>query len=197
MHASGGHKTGFFVDQREARREVAKLGKGLSVLDLCCYTGGFALAAARGGAKSVVGVDLDEEAVARARENAKLNRLDVPFEHADTFDFLRTKPNADLIVLDPPKLVMTPRGLPVAHKKSVDFNKLALAALKPGGLLFSFCCSGLIRPDEFVSQIREASLKADKPVRILRMTGQPPDHPVHVHCPEGRYLTGALVQVVS
>ncbi|MEE8107338.1 MAG: class I SAM-dependent rRNA methyltransferase [Planctomycetota bacterium] len=196
VHCSGGHKTGFFVDQREARRDVAWLAKGRKVLDLCCYTGGFALAAARGGAESVVGVDLDEEAVARAKDNAALNKLDVSFEHADTFDFLRTNPDADLIVLDPPKLVMTPRALPIAHKKSVDFNRLALSALKPGGLLFTFCCSGLIRPEEFASQIREASLRAERPVRILRMTGQPPDHPVHVHCPEGRYLTGFLVQVV-
>jgi len=191
----GGHKTGFFVDQRESRAEVARLARGRRVLDLFCYSGGFALAAAAGGARSVKGVDLDEAAVALARANAELNGLDVPFEHADAFDVLRRGGDADLIVLDPPKLAQHRRDLPRARRKSVDLHTLALQALPPGGLLFTFSCTGLIGPDEFTSHVREASRRADRPLKILRVTGQPPDHPVHIHCPESRYLTGLLVQV--
>ncbi|MGQ0613149.1 MAG: class I SAM-dependent rRNA methyltransferase [Planctomycetaceae bacterium] len=192
----GGHKTGFFVDQREARAEVERLAKGRRVLDLCCYTGGFSLAAARGGAASVRGVDLDEEAVALARENAKRNRARAAFEHADGFDVLRSGAGADLLLLDPPKLASTPRELPRAREKSIDWNVLALRALGPGGLLFTFCCTGLFSAADFLAHLAEASHRADRPARVLRVTGQPPDHPVHLHCPEGRYLTGLLLQAL-
>ena len=196
VDCTGGHKTGFFVDQRESRLEVGRLAKGRRVLDLCCYTGGFALAAAKGGAKSVTAVDLDEEAVDRARENATRNGLDLELLHADVFDFLRGRrgPPAELVVLDPPKLAARARDLGVARKKSVDFNRLALEALAPGGLLFTFSCTGLLSPDDFHRHLKEASVHAGRPVRVLRVTGQPPDHPVSIHCPESRYLTGILCQ---
>jgi len=191
-----GHKTGFFVDQREARREVARLAAGRSVLDLCCYTGGFTLAALKGGAREAVGVDLDEEAVSLARANASLNGLGgARFEHADAFDYLRAGARADLVVLDPPKLAAQRRLLGAAHRKSVDLNALALRAVRPGGLLFTFSCTGLFRAEDLLAQVREASVRAGRPARILRETGQPPDHPVHVHCPEGRYLSGLLLEV--
>jgi 23S rRNA (cytosine1962-C5)-methyltransferase len=189
----GGHKTGFFCDQRESRAEVARLAKGRRVLDLCCYTGGFALAAAKGGAREVTGVDLDEEAVALARENAALNGLDVPFEHADAFDVLRRKPRADLVVLDPPKLAARREDLARARRKSVDLNALALGALGPGGLLFTFSCTGLFSAEDFEAQVREAAARAGRDASVLRATGQPPDHPVDLSCPETRYLTGLLV----
>lgn len=195
VQCSRGHKTGFFVDQREARREVAQLARGRHVLDLCCYTGGFSLAAARGGAKSVRGVDLDEEAIAVARENGRLNSLDVSFEHADAFDALRAGARADLIVLDPPKLASSPRELGRARAKSIDFNALALEALQPGGLLLTFSCTGLFSSEDFLHHLREASVRAGRPARVLRVTGQPPDHPVHLDCPEGRYLSGVLLEV--
>ncbi|MCZ6787681.1 MAG: class I SAM-dependent methyltransferase, partial [Planctomycetota bacterium] len=195
VQCSRGHKTGFFVDQREARREVAQLARGRHVLDLCCYTGGCSLAAARGGAKSVRGVDLDEEAIAVARENGRLNSLDVSFEHADAFDTLRAGARADLIVLDPPKLASSPRELGRARAKSIDFNALALEALQPGGLLLTFSCTGLFSSEDFLHHLREASVRAGRPARVLRVTGQPPDHPVHLDCPEGRYLTGVLLEV--
>ncbi|MCK6459587.1 MAG: class I SAM-dependent rRNA methyltransferase [Planctomycetes bacterium] len=191
----GGHKTGFFCDQRESRAEVARLAKGRRVLDLCCYTGGFALAAAKGGAREVLGVDLDEEAVALARENAALNKLDVPFEHADAFDFLRKGPRPDLIVLDPPKLAARREDLPRARKKSVDLNALALGALGPEGLLFTFSCTGLFSAGDFESQVREAAARAGRDASVLRATGQPPDHPVDLSCPETRYLSGLLLRV--
>jgi len=191
----GGHKTGFFVDQRDSRRRVFELARGRRVLDLCCYTGGFALNAARGGARSVVGVDLDEWAVAGAEENARRNGLAVRFEHADVFEFLREKPSTDLVVLDPPKLARTRRGLVAARRKSVDFNRLAMEALDPGGLLFTFSCTGLFSEADFLSHLREAAADSGRSVRILETWGQPGDHPVHLHCPESRYLGCVLLQV--
>lgn len=190
----GGHKTGFFVDQRESRLDVLGLARGRHVLDLCCYTGGFALAAARGGAASVHAVDLDEKAIDVALENARLNGLDVAFEHADVFDALRGGARGDLIVLDPPKLAARPRELGAARRKSIDFNRLVFEALEPGGLLFTFSCTGLFSPDDFDRQVRTAARQAGRSVQILRITGQPPDHPVHVDCPESRYLTGMLLR---
>jgi 23S rRNA (cytosine1962-C5)-methyltransferase len=191
----GGHKTGFFCDQRESRAEVARLAKGRRVLDLCCYTGGFALAAAQGGAREVLGVDLDEEAVALARENAALNGLRVPFEHADAFDFLRSPRRTDFVVLDPPKLAAHREDLPRARKKSVDLNALALSALGSGGLLYTFSCTGLFSAEDFEAHVREAAVRAGREVRLLRRTGQPPDHPVDLFCPETRYLNGILLAV--
>jgi len=191
----GGHKTGFFCDQRESRAEVSRLAKGRRVLDLCCYTGGFALAAAKGGAREVHGVDLDEEAVALACENAALNKLDVPFEHADAFDVLRRGPRADLVVLDPPKLASRREDLPRARRKSVDLNALAFGALGPGGLLFTFSCTGLFSAGEFEGHVREAAARAGRDASILKWTAQPPDHPVDLSCPETRYLNGLLLEV--
>jgi 23S rRNA (cytosine1962-C5)-methyltransferase len=190
-----GHKTGFFCDQRGARAEVFRLAKGRRVLDLCCYTGGFALAAKKGGAREVVGVDLDEEAIALAKENALLNKLDVPFEHEDAFDFLRGKPRADLVVLDPPKLAARREDLQRARKKSVDLNALALGAVERSGLLFTFCCTGLFSLEEFEGQVREAAVRAGREASVLQRTGQPPDHPVDLFCPETRYLSGLLLSV--
>jgi len=190
-----GHKTGFFLDQRESRRRVARLARKWRVLDLCCYTGGFALAAARGGAAEVTAVDLDEDALALARENAERNGVRVRFEHADAFDFLRAGARADLVVLDPPKLAARRKDLGRARRKSVDLNTLALGAVAPGGLLYTFCCTGLFGADDFLGHVREACVRAGREARVLRVTGQPPDHPVHVHCPESRYLTGVLLQV--
>lgn len=195
VDCSGGHKTGFFCDQRESRAEVLRLAKGRRVLDLCCYTGGFALAAAKGNAREVLGVDLDEEAVALARENAALNKLDVLFEHADAFDFLRGGPRADLVVLDPPKLASRREDLARARKKSVDLNALAFGALGPGGLLYTFSCTGLFSAEEFEGQVREAAARAGREASVVRVTGQPPDHPVDLFCPETRYLSGLLVTV--
>ena len=195
VDCTGGHKTGFFIDQREARAEVMRLSRGRSVLDLCCYTGGFALAAAKGGAASVRGVDLDENAVAVAKRNAHLNGLRVDFDHGDAFDVLRDGVDADLVVLDPPKLTTRRKDVPRAWRKSIDFNRLALAALPPGGLLFTFTCTGMFSEADFAAQVRDAATLAGRSARVLRVTGQPPDHPVHVHCPESRYLSGLLLQV--
>ena len=165
------------------------------MLDLCCYTGAFSLAAARGGARSVTGVDLDEKALAVARQNAELNALQVEWVHADAFDHLRTGVQADLVVLDRPKLARSRHELGRAHKHSVDLNALALGAVRPGGRLHTFCCTRLISPDAFKAQVRDAARRADRAIEVLTVLGQPADHPVAPDCPEGRYLTGLVLGV--
>ncbi len=201
VDCGGGHKTGFFVDQRDNRVSVSDLAAGRRVLDLCCYTGGFALAAVRGGATAVTAVDLDEKAIEKAKVNARLNaQLDgasrIEWRHADAFDVLREGVTADLVVLDPPKLASHRDQLQNAWRKAVDLNALGLGAVTPGGLLFTFSCTGLFSLIDFSNQLREASVRAGRDVRVLQTIPQPPDHPVHVHSPEGRYLHGALLYVV-
>jgi 23S rRNA (cytosine1962-C5)-methyltransferase len=195
VDARGGHKTGFFCDQREARLLVHQLARGRSVLDCCSYTGGFALNAARGDAARVTAVDLDEWAVVQVAENAQRNNLDVTAEHADAFDYLRTNPKADIVVLDPPKWAKDRKGLATARRKNVDLNALGFRAVNAGGLLFTFSCTGLVSAQEFEQQIREAARKSGRDARVLRRTLQPPDHPIAMECPETEYLHGILLQV--
>jgi len=191
-----GHKTGFFCDQREARLTVHQLARGRTVIDCCSYTGGFALNAARGDAAHVIAVDLDEWAVDQVRENAKRNAIGLQAEHADAFDFLRSDPKADIVILDPPKWAKDRRALESARRKSVDLNALGFRAVNPGGLLFTFSCTGLVSAEEFEHQIRDAARKAGRSARVLRRTIQPPDHPIALDCPETEYLHGILLQVL-
>lgn len=181
-----GHKTGFFCDQRENRKAVADLAPGKDVLDLCCYTGGFAVAAARAGARRVVGVDLDEEALETARQNARLNRVKVDFLHQDLFNYLRQcREKFDLVVLDPPKMASERSELPKALRAYHDMNRLAARVVKPGGIFVSSSCTGLVGPEEFLRIVREAS---ERELRTFRIAGAGPDHPVSSLYPEGRYL---------
>jgi len=199
VDCTGGHKTGFFIDQRDSRYAVGGWAEGRRVWDLCCYTGGFTLAAAAGGATEVVGVDLDEDVIALAEGNAQANGLTdtTRFVHADAFDFLREAPGAapDFIVLDPPKLAPRRELLGRARSKSVDLNRLAIEAIAPGGLMMTFSCTGLWSIEDVTSQVREAAGRAGKTVRVLGRLDQPSDHPVQLDCLESRYLTGLFLQV--
>ncbi|MBI4566578.1 MAG: class I SAM-dependent rRNA methyltransferase [Planctomycetes bacterium] len=184
-----GHKTGFFCDQRENRREASRLAKGRDVLDLCTYTGGFALSASKAGARRVVGVDLDEMALEVARRNARLNRVKVDFLHADLFNYLRqAKEKFDVVILDPPKQAPSREDLPKARRAYHDMNALAMKVVAPGGFLVSCSCSGLVGEEEFLELLRRAARIADREVQILRVAGAGPDHPVSSLYPEGRYL---------
>jgi 23S rRNA (cytosine1962-C5)-methyltransferase len=184
-----GHKTGFFCDQRENRRAVAALAPGRTMLDLCCYTGGFALQAALAGAKRVVGVDLDEEALDTARGNARLNKTKIDFLHADIFNYLRQlREKADLVVLDPAKLARTREDVVKARRSYRDMNALAMRALTPGGILVSCSCSGLVSEPDFLDILRDAARVDGRELRVLRVAGAGPDHPVSSLFPEGRYL---------
>lgn len=189
---STGHKTGFFCDQRDNRRELAAWAQG-DVLDLCCYTGGFSASVAHAGrADSIVGVDLDEEALETARENLNLNQARATLVHADAFDWLRQVSNAgrrfDTIVLDPPKFIPTRRDELTGRGKYHDLNRLAFGALKPGGLLLTCSCSGLLSRVEFTELVTTAARKSGRAARLLRSTGAAPDHPVLLECPETEYL---------
>ncbi len=201
VDAASGHKSGWFLDQRENRRTVRDLAPGRRVFDGMSYAGGFALAAAAGGAQHVVGMDLDEEAIRQAQANARLGEHDIDFRHGDVFDALRAfgagpeEDRPDLLIIDPPKWVRDRKGLGVAIARYGDLNRLAIDAVQPGGLVFTHSCSGLISEESFLSILKNAALDARRHVRVLRISGAAPDHPVALHAPEGRYLKSVLLAV--
>jgi len=214
VNFKSGHKTGFFCDQRDNRRRLAEFCPGKSVLDLCCYTGGFAIQAQRlGQAADVTAVDLDEEAIAVARANARLNDCRPQFVHADAFGYMRDMiqngRQYDVVVLDPPKLIRNRREFDAGQRKYFDMNRLALQLVRPGGLLLSCSCSGLLSADEFLRTIGSAAREAGPPlsglpgrhggrtVQILDRTGAGPDHPIAMNCPETEYLKADWLRVTD
>jgi 23S rRNA (cytosine1962-C5)-methyltransferase len=194
------HKTGFFLDQRDNRKAVADLCRDRRVLDLCCNTGGFAVSAkVRGGAEDVVGIDLDEQAIAMAKQNANLNQARIRFVQADLFPWLReTLANGtrfDVVVLDPAKQTRDREEIDFALKKYFDMNKLALQAVTPGGIYLTCSCTGLIGEEMFLETLRRAAWQAGRTLQVLGVTGAGADHPFLVHIPEGRYLKAVLCRV--
>ncbi len=188
---STGHKTGFFCDQRENRRRFAMLANGRNVLDLCCYTGGFAISAALAGAADVTAVDLDEKSVAMAKRNANINQTKIKFTHADAFTWLRTMIENgrtwDLVIVDPPKFIHE-REDETGQGKYADLNKLALQLVAPEGLYVSCSCSGLLGVDHFERLVTTAAHKLQRRLQIFDRTGAGPDHPTLSNYPESRYL---------
>jgi 23S rRNA (cytosine1962-C5)-methyltransferase len=210
-----GHKTGFFCDQRENRLRLATFCRDRTVLDLCCYTGGFAIQAARlGRAREVTGVDLDEQAIALAKENARLNQANVTFVHADVFGYMRDMlangRQYDIVVLDPPKLIRNRREIEEGTRKHFDLNRLAVQLVAPGGLLLTCACSGLLTEGEFLRLIQNAGRQAGgetgggaravrapgRSLQILAKTGAAADHPVAMDCPETEYLKAVWARVI-
>ena len=190
-----GHKTGFFCDQRENRLRFAQMARGRRVLDLCTYTGGFALAAkVLGGCEDVTGVDLDEKAIAQAKKNADLNQTRLTWTHGDTFTWGRQMQQNgeswDAVVLDPPKLIFSrePEEGQLGRNKYYDMNVVALSLLKRGGLFVSCSCSGLLDVAEFEDIVMRAAHRSKRRLQILDRTGPGADHPVMSNCPDGRYL---------
>lgn len=196
-----GQKTGFYLDQRLNRRAVARWAAGRRVADLCCYSGGFALHAARAGATSVVGVDVSAAALELARENAALNGLDplTRWEKGDALGWLRAEAEAgrshDLVVLDPPRFARSRRGVAGALRGYARLNEAAVRVLEPGGLLATFSCSGRVEREAFVGVMAGASARTGRRLRILESYGQPADHPVDPNTPETAYLKGLLLRV--
>ena len=193
----GGHKTGFFCDQRENRVRLATLVKGRRVLDLCCNSGGFAMHAVQGGAKQVEAYDLDEEAVALARANVSANRLRCDVAQADAFEILRERPRGsfDACVLDPPKWVRGADDREQGLTRYLDLNRLAFEKLPSGGLLLTCSCSGSVSEDQFLAVLREAASRAKRDARVLAISGAGPDHPVALECPETRYLKAVWIEL--
>jgi 23S rRNA (cytosine1962-C5)-methyltransferase len=197
-----GHKTGFYLDQRENRTATARYLSGHRVLDLFCYTGGFGIAAVKqGGAHAVHSVDSSETALALARANAELNEVSsaMEFEKADVFEALERLAAAgemfDTVILDPPKMTRHRAGIEKALRGYHSLNELALRVLKPGGILVTCSCSGLVGRDDFVAMLSAVSQRAGRPIQILESRGQAPDHPISVHCLESGYLKCYICRV--
>ncbi|MCY3018201.1 MAG: class I SAM-dependent rRNA methyltransferase [Planctomycetota bacterium] len=198
-----GHKTGYFLDQRDNRQRLAALARGQEVFDGFCYTGGFALAAALAGAKTVEAVDLDEKAIAVAERNRALNGISaeqLTCLHGDVFDVLRDRRTAgrrySRIILDPAKLALSKPEVPRALSAYADMNRLAMQCLQPGGILVSCSCTGLVSEEEFLMALRAAAGETGVELQIFGIHGAAPDHPWAVRTPEGRYLKAVFSRVM-
>jgi 23S rRNA (cytosine1962-C5)-methyltransferase len=194
------HKTGFFLDQRDNRRALAEFCQGRRVLDLCCNSGGFAVyAKARGQAEDVIGLDLDEEALDLARQNAHLNQARIRCVQADLFPWLRdavqNEQRFDVVILDPAKQTRSREEVGFALKRYLDMNRLALQVVAPGGLFLTCSCTGLVKEDEFLETLRRAAWQAGRTLQVFRITGAAADHPFLVHAPESRYLKAIWCRV--
>lgn len=193
-----GQKTGFYLDQRDNRKLFGQLARG-RVLDVCCYSGGFALAAARGGADSVTAIDSSLPVLEMAEQNARRNGLEIDFVKADCFDYLehlkQQNEKFDSIVLDPPKFAGRRNDVPSALRAYHRLNRHALELLKPGGLLFTCSCSGRVSAEAFRHAVLGASRRAGRQVQLLYQNGASPDHPVLLSCPETEYLKCIVARV--
>jgi len=195
----GGQKTGFYLDQRENRHKVGAYAQGAKILNCFCYTGGFTVQALAAGAASVLNIDSSSDALALARTNVKLNGLPVgntDWIAGDVFQELRKLRDRaecfDLIILDPPKFAATASQAEKAARGYKDINLLAFKLLKPGGVLFTFSCSGGIPPALFQKIVAGAALDAGVDAVILEKLGQAADHPIALNFPEGEYLKGLI-----
>ena len=201
VDVAAGHKTGFYLDQRDNRKRIGELSRGREVLNCFCYTGGFTLNALAGGAASVLSVDSSGAALAQARDNLAHNDLDAvraEWQEADVFKQLRVLRDQgrsfDLVVLDPPKFAPTAAFAEKAARGYKDINLLALKLLRPGGLLASFSCSGGVSPELFQKILAGAALDAGAEASIVGHFAAAADHPVLLSFPEGDYLKGLLLR---
>jgi 23S rRNA (cytosine1962-C5)-methyltransferase len=201
IDVGSGQKTGFYLDQRDNRARVGQLAADRDVLDCFCYTGGFALSALFGGARTVVSIDSSAPALARAKRNLALNRIAAgraEWLEADVFQALRRLRGEgrqfDLIVLDPPKFAPTSKDAARAARGYKDINLNALKLLRPGGLLATFSCSGGVSPELFQKIVAGAAADAGAPLLLRERYRSAPDHPVRLEFPEGEYLKGLLLE---
>ncbi len=200
---AGGHKTGFYLDQRENRTLLGQISVGKEVLNCFCYTGGFSLQALAGGAASVLSIDSSGPALDQARANLALNPQlpaeRASWQEADVFqalrDFRKEGRLFDLIVLDPPKFAPSAAHAERAARAYKDINVFGFKLLKPGGMLMTYSCSGGIGLDLFQKIVAGAALDAGRTASIVRRLAGAADHPVALNFPEGEYLKGLLVQV--
>jgi 23S rRNA (cytosine1962-C5)-methyltransferase len=194
------HKTGFFLDQRDNRLQLASYCAGRRVLDLCCNTGGFAVyAKTLGRAEEVVGIDIDEGAIELAKGNANLNQARIRFVQADLFAWLRevlpSGQRFDVVVLDPSKQTRDREDVGFALKRYLDMNRLALQAVAPGGVFLTCSCTGLVSEADFLATLRRAAWQAGRIVQVLQIAGAGADHPFQLHVQEGRYLKAVFCRV--
>lgn len=197
-----GHKTGFYLDQRENRRAAAALTRARRVLDMFCYSGGFGIAAsALGEAREVLGVDSSEKAVAMARANAELNgRANCRFQTGDCFEVMESLvadgERFGAVILDPPKFARSRSALQEALRAYHWLNRLAVQLLEPGGILVTCSCSGHVRREDFFDMLLGVAQQTGRDIQVLDQRGASPDHPTAVTCPESEYLKCFLCRVV-
>ena len=196
-----GQKTGFYLDQRDNRHKISAYAQGRKILNCFCYTGAFSVMRLAAGASSILNIDSSADALSLARENMQIN--DLPLERnewltGDVFQELRKlrdrAESFDLIILDPPKFAATTSQVDKAARGYKDINLLAFKLLKPGGILFTFSCSGGVSPDLFQKIVAGAALDAGVDAVILERLGQASDHPIALNFPEGAYLKGLICQ---
>ncbi len=199
-----GHKTGFYLDQRENRVRLPAFCEGAEVLDAFAYTGAFGVYAAAGGAKSITLVDSSAAALELARQNFALNSFEhgnVEYVEGDVFSVLRSyraqERHFDVVALDPPKFAHSGRDVKRAARAYKDINLLAFQLLRPGGVLFTCSCSGAISADLFQKIVFGAAVDAEQEVQIIGYLAQGADHPVALTFPEGAYLKGLIVRLKS
>jgi 23S rRNA (cytosine1962-C5)-methyltransferase len=195
-----GHKTGFYLDQRDNRRKVSRYCVGADVLNVFAYTGGFGVYAGQAGARSVVNVDTSAEALSLAERNLDLNGCQTQeMVTGDAFQVLRDYRDQgrsfDLVVLDPPKFATSRAQVMDASRGYKDLNLLALQLLRPGGHLVTFSCSGLVSADLFQKIVFGASVDAGRDAQIVEWLAQGSDHPVLLTFPESAYLKGFICRV--
>ncbi|TMP32336.1 class I SAM-dependent methyltransferase [Pseudoalteromonas rubra] len=197
-----GHKTGFYLDQRDSRAALERFSKGKSVLNCFCYTGTFGLYALRGECEEVINVDVSQPALDTAKRNVEHNELDLSraqFVKQDVFKLLRQYREEgrqfDTIVMDPPKFAESKAQLNGACRGYKDINMLAMQLLKPGGTLLTFSCSGLMEQNLFQKVVADAALDAGKDLLIMERLNQAADHPIAGCYPEGFYLKGLICKV--
>lgn len=197
-----GQKTGFYLDQRENRRRAAEYARGRSVADVCCYTGGFAVALASAGATSVTGVDASGPALELAASNADRNGVAdaTTWVRADAFKWLAAEAEAGrrygMVVLDPPRFARSRKGVRQALGAYERLNRAALACLEPDGILVTCSCSGRVTPEEFAGAVGRAGAAGRRSIQILEACGQAADHPVAATCLESSYLKCLICRVV-
>lgn len=194
------HKTGFFLDQRENRRDLATLVQGKRVLDLCTFSGGFALAAkVNGKAEKVTAIDMDRDAIALAERNARLNKADINFVTANLHEWLKRDFSReelyDVVILDPAKLTKSREKVASALYQYTEMNKLAMRAVRPGGILLSCSCTGLVSEGDFLNTIRKAASLSSRDLQVFKVSGASADHPVLADAPETRYLKAIWCRV--
>jgi len=199
LDVESGHKTGFYLDQRDTRTAIGERAPGRRVLNVFSYTGAFAVVAAAGGATSISNIDSSGPALRVAERNGELNGVDVgELVEADAFTALRGLRDRarqyDLILLDPPKFAATERQLDKASRAYKDLNLLAIKLLAPGGTLMTFSCSGAMSGELFQKVVAGAALDAQRTVRITGRLHQPADHPVPLSFPEAEYLKGLILE---
>ncbi|MGL4927860.1 MAG: 23S rRNA (cytosine(1962)-C(5))-methyltransferase RlmI [Plesiomonas shigelloides] len=198
-----GHKTGFYLDQRESRLAASRYVNGKKVLNCFCYTGAFGLFALKGNCKQVVNVDVSQPALDIARQNAELNGFDMSraeFVRADVFKLLREYREQgekfDVIIMDPPKFIENKGQLAGGCRGYKDINMLAMQLLNPGSTLLTYSCSGLMESGLFQKILADAALDAKREVQFVEQFTQAADHPVLSTYPEGLYLKGFACRVI-